>query len=105
MMPGSDQLFSGVQTDDRVTILEQKMIPHKIMGSCLQLHFSMEILLSHKRRVVGLCQFNKNNLCYYFRALCIKLGIRTNKGVSCLQLRFQRYLTFIWNNCFEIQQN
>ena len=105
MTPGSDQLYSGVQTDAWATILEQKRIPHKIMGSCLQLYFQWNFYLLIKGEFVGLCQLNKNELWNYFRALCIKLEIRTNKRGSCLQLCFQRYLTFIWNNCFEIQQN
>jgi hypothetical protein len=54
MTPGSAQLYSGIQTDDRANILEQKMIPHKLRGFLSATPLSMKILLSHKRRVLGI---------------------------------------------------
>jgi hypothetical protein len=49
MTPGSDQQYSGLQTDDQATTLGQTKIPHKLRGFLSATSFSMKILLSHKK--------------------------------------------------------
>jgi hypothetical protein len=51
--PGSDQQYSGVQTDDQATFLEQKRIPHKLRGFLSATLFSMNIFIFNKRRDRG----------------------------------------------------